>query len=240
MRRIIYIFLCGFVGLAMSCKEDVPLMYEEDSRVYFFKRSTSSLRDSIDYSFAFEEADVQTYSVNLRFRIIGFPKDYDRTIELKVEDGATAQEGKHYTIDDLYIPANSSDGTAVLTFYRTADLKEGPVEAVLHVVENEYFKPGYEDTDWGNLDRLTYKFTLIDMLSKPSLWDSLWQNLFGDYSERKIVFLTQALPYSSWNEGVWFPQDQNQMIQKARIALYEYEKANGPMTDENDNPVVIP
>jgi hypothetical protein len=114
------------------------------------------------------------------------------------------------------------------------------VGAVLRIIENEYFKPGYQNLEYGRLDRLSYKFSLTDKLSKPEIWDSYWQSRFGDYSERKIVFLTQALPYSNWNSGGLFPQDSNQLIQKARIALYEYEKANGPMIDENGNRVIIP
>lgn len=240
MKKIIYIFLLGIFGFATSCKEDRPLMYEEDPRVYLLNRFTVGSNDSVNYSFAFQNDDVQTYSMNLYFRIIGYAKDYDRTIALEVEDGATAQENEHYTIEDLYIPANSSDGTAVLTFYRKPDLKQNTAEAVLRVVENEHFKPGYYNKEYGRLDRLSYKFILTDKLSKPSIWDTYWQNLFGDYSERKIVFLTQALPYSNWNSGGLFPQDSNQLIQKARIAIYEYEKVNGPMMDENGNRVVIP
>jgi hypothetical protein len=206
MKKIIHIFLFACVALVTSCKEDKPLMYEEDPRVYLLNRFTVGSNDSINYSFAFQGEEVQSYSMNLYFRIIGFPKDYDRSIAIAIDGDATAQEGVHYSIENLYIPANASDGMAVLTFYRQPDLKENTVGAVLRIIENEYFKPGYQNLEYGRLDRLSYKFSLTDKLSKPEIWDSYWQSRFGDYSERKIVFLTQALPYSNWNSGAISPR----------------------------------
>lgn len=240
MKNIIYMLLVGVAAAFTSCNEDSLLMYEEDPRVYLLNRFTVGSNDSINYSFAFQPDEVQEHSMELYFRIIGFPKDYDRNISLALTEGSTAKEGVHFNIEDVFIPANSSDGTAILRFYRTADLKNSTVEAELQIVENEHFKPGYHNKDYGRLDRLKYKFTLTDKLSKPAIWDSYWHSRFGEYSDRKIVFLSQALPYSNWNSGGLFPQDSNQLIQKARIALYEYEKEFGPMIDENGNRVIIP
>lgn len=241
MKKILYVcFLLLSTYSLNSCKEDIPLMYQEDFRVYLMNRYTIGSNDSINYSFAFAGEEVKSYTMDLHLRIIGFPKDYDRSVKIQVESGSNAVEGTHFSIENLFIPANKSDAVAALTFHRTADMKEHPVEAVLRVVENEHFKPGYQDLENGRLDRLSYKFILTDKLSKPALWDGLWKNLFGDYSDRKILFLTEALSYSDWNVGVYFPQDQNQMKQNARLALYEFEQANGPMIDENNNQVVIP
>lgn len=242
MRKLLnsYFLLLAFAGL-IGCSKDEQLMYQEDPRVYFYKRMGSSERDSINYSFAFSAAGVTADTVALRFRIMGFPKDHDRQIPLKLVESSTAKEGYHFKINNLFIPANSSDGTADLIFFRKAGLKDSTVYAELNIGENEFFKAGYEDFDNGSkLDRLTYRFTITDKLAMPSNWPTLWLPMFGEYSNRKILFLTQLMNYTAWNVSFLFPQDQSNMINKARIGLYEYEKANGPMIDENGNRVLIP
>lgn len=237
--NIFFLFLT-VVGL-IGCSEDEPLMYQEDSRVYFYKRTGSSERDSINYSFAFSNANISTDTVALRFRIIGFSKDYDRQVTLKLSENSTAKEGYHFKIDNLIIPANSSDGTADLIFFRKAGLKDSTVFAQLNIAENDFFKIGYKDFDSNSkLDRLTYRFTITDKLAMPSNWQTLWFPMFGEFSNRKILFLTELMNYTAWNVSFLFPQDQSNMINKARIGLYEYEKANGPMIDENGNRVLIP
>ncbi|SMG06212.1 DUF4843 domain-containing protein [Sphingobacterium psychroaquaticum] len=241
MKLLKYINILFAVLLAFqSCKEDEKLMYEEDPRVYIYKYGASNGTDSVNYSFAFAEQAVRTDTVTIPFRIMGFPSNVDRRITMKQEEGTTAKEGYHYKWESLLIPANSSDGEAKLIFYRRAGLKDSIVSAVFHMVENEFFKPGYND-NWGaKYDRLTYKFTLTDKLTKPSIWDTYWQSRFGDYSARKILFLTQLLNFTSWNVGGLFPQVSNQMIQEARFGLYNYEQEHGPMLDENGNRVIIP
>lgn len=242
MRKLIYIssiFLL-FTGM-ISCKEDKQLMYEEDARVYFLKNTTATSRDSIEQSFAFEPNTILSDTIPLNFRIIGFPKDVDRQIALQVKEGSTAKLGYHFKIDKLFIPANSSDGSAELIFFRRPGLKDSVVKAELLIAENENFKIGYEDfSGISKVNRVTLKFSITDLLSKPSNWPTLWQNMFGDYSRTKILFLTQSLNYTAWNAAFLFPQDQSNMINKARIAIYEYEKINGPLIDEDGNRVVIP
>lgn len=242
MKRIIYIgFLCSIIALCYSCKEDDKLMYEEDARVYFLKRNTSATVDSIDYSFALESDVIQADTVLLPFRIMGFPKNYDRAIKLQLLAGSTAKENYHFKIENLYIPANSSDGEAFLILYRKPGLKDSIVTGILQVVASEEFNPGYFDNGWGaSRDRTTYKFTISDKLTKPAIWDTRWASMFGTYSDVKIRFLAQATGYRTWNVAVGLPQDQNQMLQKARLALYEYELANGPLLDENNQRVIIP
>lgn len=239
-----WIYICSLIlatTFFYSCEEDEQLMYQEDSRVYFFKHNTSSTRDSIIYSFAFESADVSTDTIALRFRILGFPKDYDREIPVQLTEGSTAKLGYHFKINKLFIPANSSDATADLIFFRRAGLKDSIVNAELQIVENQHFKPGYEDLDLSSkLNRITYRFSLTDKLNKPSNWETYWKNMFGEYSNTKILFLTELLNYTDWNAAWLFPQDQSNMINKARVGIYEYEKVNGSLIDENENRVIIP
>ncbi|MEI5983445.1 MULTISPECIES: DUF4843 domain-containing protein [Sphingobacterium] len=236
----IFGFLCSLLFL-IGCSEDKPLMYQEDSKVYFLKNTTETSRDSIEKSFAFDPTNVTSDTIALNFRIIGFPKDVDREIAVKVKEGSTAKLGYHFKIDNLFIPANSSNGSAELIFFRREGLKDSTVRADLLIAENENFEVGYEDVIGNSkINRVTLRFSITDLLSKPTNWQTLWQNMFGDYSNTKILFLTQQLNYTAWNVPYLFPQDQSNMINKARIAIYEYEKMNGPLMDENGNRVIIP
>lgn len=201
----------------------------------------SSERDSVNHTFALSPNTTTSDTVTLRFRIMGFPKDFDRQIALKLTENSTAKDGYHFKINNLFIPANTSDGTADLIFFRKAGLKDSTVFAELNIAENDFFKVGYEDFDSNSkLDRLTYRFTITDKLAMPSNWPTLWLSMFGEYSDTKIVFLSQLMNYTAWNVSFLYPQDRSNMINKARIGIYEYEKVNGPMIDENGNRVLIP
>lgn len=224
-----------------NCTKDERLMYnEEETGLSFYKRGGTDV-DSVDYSFALEPQDVKTDTIFLRFRIMGTTKSYDREIKLNVLDGSTAKAGYHYKIEKLFIPANAYDAEVPLILFRRLGLKDSLVTAQLEIMETVDFKKGYDDITQGSkLSRQTYKFSLTDKLAKPSLWDSFWKDLYGEYSNTKLLFLTSATGYRTWNTPVYLPQDQNQMVQSARLSLYEYEKANGPLIDENGNHVTLP
>ena len=242
MKKWTYIcfILVAFISL-YNCKEDEKLMYQEDARVYFLKNTTATASDSIVHSFAFDPSEVSSDTIPLNFRIIGFPKETDREIAIQVKEGSTAKRGYHFKIDKLFIPAGSSDGHAELIFFRREGLKDSIVKADILIQENENFKIGYEDMKGiSTVNRVTLRFSITDLLQMPTNWPTLWQGMFGDYSDTKILFLTQQLQYTDWNAAFLFPQDRSNMINKARIAIYEYEKQNGPLIDENGNRVIIP
>jgi len=241
--------LLTFIGAGIAlmcclqgCKEDAKLMFDDsEPKVSFDKRFSGTLVDSVNYSFAFQSSDIVTDTVQIPLRIIGLPRPVDRPVAIALTAGSTAREGYHFKLENAFIPADASDGLVDLIFFRRAGLKDSVVTAELKIVANNDFKPGYDDKGVSAvLDRLTWRFTLTDKLEKPSIWDSYWKNLFGDYSNTKILFLTQLLNYSNWNQGGLFPQDSNRMLAQARLGIYEYEKANGPMLDEHGNRVIIP
>ncbi|MDR0262474.1 MAG: DUF4843 domain-containing protein [Sphingobacterium sp.] len=241
--------LLSFIGAStallfsiLGCKEDDKLMFDDsDPKVSFDKRYAGTLVDSVNYSFAFQSKDIITDTVQLPVRIIGLPRNTDRNIAIALSAGSTAKEGYHYKLENMVIPANASDGTVDVIFFRRAGLKDSVITGELKIIANADFKPGYDDNAVSAvLDRLTWRFTLTDKLEKPSIWDSYWKNLFGDYSNTKILFLTELLNYTNWNQGGLFPQDSNRMLAQARLGIYEYEKIHGPMIDENGNRVIIP
>lgn len=244
MRRFLT-FIGASIALLFSfqgCKEDDKLMFDDsDPKVSFDKRYSGSLVDSVNYSFAFQSKNILTDTIQIPLRIIGLPRNIDRQVAISLSVGSTAKEGYHFKLENAFIPANASDGVLDVIFFRRAGLQDSVLAGELKIVANGDFKPGYDDHGVSTvLDRLTWRFTLTDKLEKPSIWDSYWKNLFGDYSNTKILFLTGLLNYTNWNQGGLFPQDSNQMVAQARLGIYEYEKVNGPMLDENGNRVIIP
>lgn len=244
MRRFLT-FIGASIALLFSfqgCKEDDKLMFDDsDPKVSFDKRYSGSLVDSVNYSFAFQSKNILTDTIQIPLRIIGLPRNIDRQVAISLSVGSTAKEGYHFKLENAFIPANASDGVLDVIFFRRAGLQDSVLAGELKIVANGDFKPGYDDHGVSTvLDRLTWRFTLTDKLEKPSIWDSYWKNLFGDYSNTKILFLTGLLNYTNWNQGGLFPQDSNRMVAQARLGIYEYEKVNGPMLDENGNRVIIP
>lgn len=244
MRRFLT-FIGASIALLFSfqgCKEDDKLMFDDsDPKVSFDKRYSGSLVDSVNYSFAFQSKNILTDTIQIPLRIIGLPRNIDRQVAISLSVSSTAKEGYHFKLENAFIPANASDGVLDVIFFRRAGLQDSVLAGELKIVANGDFKPGYDDHGVSTvLDRLTWRFTLTDKLEKPSIWDSYWKNLFGDYSNTKILFLTGLLNYTNWNQGGLFPQDSNRMVAQARLGIYEYEKVNGPMLDENGNRVIIP
>src|SRR5690606_9500126 len=102
-------------------------------------------------------------------------------------------------------------------------LKDSIVRAEFRIAESADFKPGDDIPNTPTkLNKLSYNLTITDMLTKPAIWETSWANLFGSYSNTKLVYLTQWTAYRTWNSPVNFPQDQNFMIQQARLGLYDY------------------
>ncbi len=242
--HILYILPC-VASILGSCEKDERLMYQDDDpRVYFPKsivlNGIASI-DSVNYSFALEPEERQTDTIYLSFRIMGLAKDYDRPIRIALTKESTAKEGYHFEFKNLYMPAHAYEVTLPVIMYRRPGLKDSIIRAEFRIAESADFKPADDvDNTPTRLNKLSYNLTITDMLVKPAIWETLWKNLFGSYSDTKLIYLTQWTGYRTWNSPVYFPQDQNFMIQQARLGLYRHEQANGPLIDEHGDRVVLP
>lgn len=251
MRNIIYSILSIIAIYFLSgCAKDERLLYDsETASVYFYKNDIGLPRDSVYHSFALQPENVTVDTFYLNFRIIGTARDYDRTINVLVDESSTAVLGQHYDIGPTVIPANAYAAEAPVYLYRTPDLKNTTLHVYLTIGESEDFKLGYDHHVYSSIySTLEYRFSFSDQLTKPAIWDSYWATHYGTYSETKIRFLNDVLAEAyyemtgselNWNVSIWLPHHLNFVVQRARLALYEYEQANGPLIDENEEQVTL-
>jgi hypothetical protein len=238
-KLIIYAaLLCS--ALMTACSKEDRLMYEQDARVYFSKYVTNS--DSVVYSFATGPEDIIVDTAWLNFRIMGDAVGHDREIKLKVLDSSTAVAGYHYAVQPLVLPANEFTATVPVLLYRRPGLKDSMVHVVFEIAESGDFKPGYNDKPnpfAHKYDRLHYKISINDQLLKPGNWDNSLAPNFGTYSMTKFKFMIDVTGKTVWTGSI-YPGDLQYLIQTVKLALYNYEQANGPMYDENGEQVVFP
>ncbi|WP_437918086.1 DUF4843 domain-containing protein [Sphingobacterium sp. LRF_L2] len=239
-------------GTIFSCAKDERLIYNTDKAyVYFYKNTAGSTADSIYRSFALEPETITKDTFYLNLHVIGLATDYDRKVNLVIDEASTATQGHHFEIGEAIIPANSYNTEVPVILYRTEDLKDSTYQVFLHIGESDDFLPGYDHVVTSTIySTLEYRFSFTDQLTKPSIWDSFWATYFGTYSETKIRFLNSVLAdaYYEARDGVeldWntrlssYPQFLNFIWQKAKVELYEYELANGPLIDENGERVTL-
>lgn len=209
-----------------SCTKNKELLFDEANLVYV------EYQDSTDYTFATSPSSVVMDSILVSYRIIGTVSSKDRQIKLVPAAATTAKAGYHYKVGAAVIKANEFSGKVPIYVYRKPGLKDSSLVVVLRIAENEDFKPGFPK-------RLNFKFTLTDVLKKPSNWETTWISYFGSYSEVKFKFLITATGKTNWNSSP-LPQDSRYLSQKARNALLEYNQTYGPLIDENGQQVFFP
>ncbi|MCK7558214.1 DUF4843 domain-containing protein [Chitinophaga sedimenti] len=241
--RLLQLFICSLLlgsVLLTACGKDDRLMYKEDPRIYFTKFITNP--DSIIYSFATGSNTITQDTAWLTFRVIGSAADRDRVIAVHALDSSTAKAGYHYEIKNLFMPKGEFEVRVPVILYRRPGLKDSTLHVVFEIDTSADFLPGYSDVPnpaANKLDRWHYKLTVTDMLLKPSNWDNSLAVSFGTYSETKFRFMIAITGRTTWT-GAIYPGDLAYYIQSVKLALYNYEQANGPMMDEKGERVTFP
>jgi hypothetical protein len=226
--KIIKNILVAGLGIMMfaACSKDDELLFSDKSSIYV------EYQDSTDYTFATSPASVVRDSFMLHFRISGTASSTDRTFSVVPVSGSTAKAGYHYSLGPLVIKANEFKTIVPIYFYRKPGLKDSLLRVTLEIQENEDFKQGLAP-------RQRFKFTLSDIFSKPTNWETTWATYFGSYSEVKFRFLLGVTGKTNWNSFP-LPQDSRVLSQIARNALLEYNQKNGALIDEFGMEVFFP
>lgn len=224
--------------MSVSCNKQNNIMYKEDPRVYFKKVNVIS--DSLVYSFGVKANSVISDTVYLQLRIMGTATGYDREINIHFSDTSTAKAGYHFNLGPLVMPANKYETKIPVYLYRKPGLKDSIVTADFIIGASKDFQPGYNDKiTYGVTDRLHYKISITDKLSKPANWDGSLLPYFGIYSLVKLQYMIQVTGRTDWTVLI-YPNELNALTQQVKLALSEYETANGKMLDENGAVIEFP
>ena len=182
---IILMAITAFV----SCKEDVPTMYNQPDGIYF-----NSNADSAFYTFA-KYPNRMVDTIKLPVSVLGNAASTDREITLdKVTDAENnAVEGVHYKLLAPYkMPANSYTTLLPIVIYRTPDMDSVLIKMAFKLSPNAAFTSG-----------ITTKTTLkvnVGYLQKPPTWGEIggtqwagYSTNFGTWTKTKYKLVLTAL-----------------------------------------------
>ena len=218
--RIIILYI---LSLALwGCeKKDIDLFATNDTGIYFqpvssyiYGTTTEFYSDSIAYSFASENASVESSVLRATVRTMGKVADYNRPFKVIVDpEGTTAIEGVHYEVnlDTCYIPAGESTAYVRVRFFRTSDLLTGRVRLQLRLQDNEYFTCYFNEYKSTNsytatgtqISGVTYVFSVSEEYKEPSYWNWFGIEFFGDWTPQKFLVVNSVcdLTMDDWDEA---------------------------------------
>lgn len=231
-------------GVIASCTSDELLMYnQEKPGVYFYQIGATANGPlegtfGVDYNFITEPASKtkDTLTEELLLRIMGVAVNYDREINIVLEDSSSAVQGVHFDLPDpVIMPANTYEVYIPVYLYRTDDLQTDTKTIYLTIEESNDFDTGYDAN-------LQHYITVTDQLTQPSDWPGfISDSYYGTYSKVKHEFIVQTLGTIRITMATGSSISQiMSFYQKLILALSRYEAANGPLLDENGVRVTFP
>lgn len=250
------LILCLLLSL-ISCKKK-DLLYQDLPAIYINKELMTGSRDSISYSFAEKESNRLLDTIFIPVRISGAPASGNRLVPLAANPGnSTAIPEQHYTIINTSVNGGEYTARVPVVVRRTADLKSRQVRIYLRIEPNNEFPllisntktPNTTNGNPLNIYTNVFLIKLSDQILKPDTWDlsgSWFKYFFGAYSAVKYKFIIEVTgrsvwpPYARYGENAPTSDQMTIYYSKMVTALYEYEKKNGPMLDENGSQVTFP
>lgn len=228
MRNIYYLVL-GLLIILQACQENEKNDFESNGAVYFQPNAGSwnDPRDSIIYSFAGKEGDVQT--LNIQVNLMGDIVGYERQVKVVVDkEKTTAEEGTHYkALEEMYIlPANAYQMMIPVTLYGSdIRMEERSFQLVLKLEETE-------DLQLGLSSQTSVRVIMSKMLTKPAYWEEFELEYdWGTYSRVKHEYIIRVL-------GMDFPTEEEYDSNFSVWIAYgkymdNYFMENYPIYDEN-------
>lgn len=224
------LLLAGTGALLPGCRKDDLYMYNSQPAIYFYSGVSANAVDSAAYNFILLPVTQTADTVYLPVRVQGFSAATDRKIEYTIADTSTAKAGTHFTMGPAVLHANRYADSIPVYVKRTADMANATFNLVVQLKPSAELGQGYAN-------HLAYKLTITDRVVPPT-WTYTLSSTFGAFSNVKFRFMVSVLQVTSFS-GL-LPSAAAAMATKCKLALAEYEAANGPLIDENGVRVVFP
>lgn len=220
-----------------SCKENEPMEYALDGRVYFYDEhavlAVTEIRTETNYSFAMQKSTLMQDTIKIPVKLMGAVTQQNRVFRAEVvADSTTAQTPLHYELLDGTLFAGEYMAYLPVVVKRTEDTKTKSVSLKLRLISTP-------DLGTGNPDMLEYKVNWADMLMPPANWPSFF---WGPYSTNKYRFAIDVLGMTDWPQasrfesgpGFYSASQLQQFATKLNRAYAEHRKTHGPIyVDDN-------
>lgn len=205
MKKLInHIVLLSLVLLCfMACETDAIDTYSGKDNIYFtyaesgddFIVGGRERRDSIGYSFAFDEPEVQQMLVKIPFAVQGNVSTEERVVKLVVDEASTVIEGTHFEIpSQVILGAGKAVDSLPITFFRVPEMKTENLSLVLRLESNENFTTDFKSRviNSDTLSLVKLKITINDILKMPLGWYDYYQ---GDFTAKKFFLMSELLDF---------------------------------------------
>ncbi|MDR3297569.1 MAG: DUF4843 domain-containing protein [Prevotellaceae bacterium] len=252
--------------LASSCEYETLPTYSGQDQIYFaFADATTAadLTNSKVLHFGYDLPQRPSQTLSIPVKVMGSIADFSRAVSFKL-DGGSAVEGLDIELmsDSSFVPAGSNNGRIMVRLLNTERLNNTTLTTALRLQQNEHFNVDYSEFyRWHQFDTVIdarlFLVSFDNAADKPNLWaaqESLFSNLFGDYSNVKLELMCQLFgltrayfEYDSEAENsltifnLRFPGAlTTTWVRYLNRYLKEYADAhNGePLRDENGNVIV--
>jgi hypothetical protein len=253
-RIILWIAAIVVIVAATGCKKEM-MSYEGVEGVYFaMQRSmTSTGSEANGPFFNFTNVEFAKFpgneaTVNIKVRITGPLKSYDRPFRVEINpDSTDGQLGVHYKalVSQVVIPANREYAFVPVTLLRTADIATNIRKIGLRLLPNEYFKLSFPEWDAipgrtsfegpvpAEYDASLHTLRVNDFIAKPAIWsgqlatDGTETGTWGLFTEKKLRLMMQLmnLTYTDFASVETMPLVL-QFVVAAEVARYLTERNN--------------
>ncbi|KAF2509443.1 DUF4843 domain-containing protein [Flavobacterium zhairuonense] len=199
---ILSILFLSILGFA-SCDHEEIATYSGTDSVYFAPSvfgisdgATTTITDSIGFTFALEKPEIVGKTYNIPVRVQGDISDIDRKVKLVVDPKSTAIAGTHFEIpQDFVIPAGKVVTDLPVKVFRTADMKKNGFLLILNLEENESFKTEMKSKEINVLTHkrisfITFKLSFDDKLTQPIGW---YASSLGVFSAKKFFLMCDLI-----------------------------------------------
>lgn len=251
MKRIDKIVVVGFLATLslFSCKQEM-IDYIGSDGVYFSVQPATQTESGdpdlwpvVDSSYVqFAKTQEKDTIYNIKVKLLGYVKDYDRTFGLKVLPISTVVEGRDYDKlpESIIMPAGAAFVNIPVPLHRTEPMKEKELNLTLELVQSKdlyvpmqrYFTTSSQQSDTVTVN--IHTVIINDKLYRPLTWVDY---IGGAYSDAKMGLICELynLTVDEFDSQKTMPPKRFKSIIYAFKNYLELRKKEGKTVYETDS-----
>lgn len=190
------LMLMSSIVLLSACNKDEIDTFSTESSGVYFKTNNS------EYSFI-DTPDAEYYDMTLPINLIGLKTDYDRVVDVIVDEENTTANSNQYKLISADVKADELSGTVVIRIFNDKEvLENGDLVVSLKLRDNNHFTTAFDPTELGPasgaLLNTGTKLTWTSQLPMPEYWlKSSWHR----YVTYTAIYYDGTNVYSEAGEG---------------------------------------